>query len=176
MARVALSKGLDVYKLCRVTSIIASSTRHCGWVKDWKPGPPPKTREEREAAAKKYNLIPEDYDVHDESEGLGDYPNLPRVGQDARDPYEDFDFHYRRRNYGETLHIDYDAMTSDRNDPNEKFRYSPLRMFISFASFVGFFVGMAAISIYYDLRICQPMKPKQYPGPGKVHYTFEPLD
>ena len=30
-----------------------------GWVRDWKPGPPPKTAEERIAAAKKYNLIPE---------------------------------------------------------------------------------------------------------------------
>ena len=74
-----------------------------GWTRDWKPGPYPKTKEEREAAAKKYNLIPEDYEPLPDGTGWGDYPDLPIVGTDARDPYEDFDFHYRRRNYGETV-------------------------------------------------------------------------
>ena len=63
----------------------------------------PKTETERIAAARKYNLIPEDYEVHDESTGFGDYPKLPPVGMDARDPYEDLDYHYYRRNYGETV-------------------------------------------------------------------------
>lgn len=102
----------------------------------------PKTEEERVAAAKKYNLIPEDYEVNDDTMGYGDYPKLPPVGMDARDPYEDMDYHYRRRNYGETvcsvllipplshmleplqLHVDYDIHTGERNDPNEKWPYS----------------------------------------------------
>ena len=102
-----------------VASLVA--TRHCelllpaspshhllpdalgGWARDWKPGPVPRTPEERAAAARKYNLIPEDYDVNDESLGFGDYPKLPAVGMDARDPYEDLDYHYHRRNYGETV-------------------------------------------------------------------------
>lgn len=74
-----------------------------GWTRDWKPGPPPTTPEERAAAAKKYNLIPEDYEPYEREEGFGDYPKLPEVGQDARDPYDDFDYHYRRRNFGETV-------------------------------------------------------------------------
>ena len=96
-----------------------------GWVRDWKPGPPPKTEEEKVAAARKYNLIPEDYECYPETEGYGDYPKLPPVGYDARDPYEDLDYYYHRRNYGETLHIDYDAMTGERHDPNAKFHFTP---------------------------------------------------
>ncbi|CAG2163376.1 unnamed protein product [Oppiella nova] len=48
-----------------------------GWIRDWKPGQYPKTQEEREAAAKKYNLIPEDYEPYPEGSGYGDYPKLP---------------------------------------------------------------------------------------------------
>lgn len=38
--------------------------------------------------------------------------------------------------------------------------------------------GLALVYLceYYDLKIMDHQKPKQYPGPGKVHYTFEPLD
>lgn len=76
-----------------------------GWPHEWKPGPPPKTEAEREAAAKKYYLIPEDYEVYDPEDAMGDYPKLPPVGMDARDPYEDMDYYYWRRNYGETVRI-----------------------------------------------------------------------
>jgi len=163
-------------QLLRLSRLGAVPARNCGWVRDWKPGPPPKTKEEREAAAKKYNLIPEDYEVHDASEGYGDYPKLPPVGQDARDPFEDFDHHYRRLNYGETLHVDYDAYTSDRHDPNEKYRYTPFQMITGFFAFVFGFSAIMCFGFYYDIRIVQPMKPKQYPGPGKIHYTFEPAE
>lgn len=75
------------------------------WNKDWKPGPYPQTPEERAAAAKKYGLLPEDYepfpDNHDTSRG--DYPNLPDIGATARDPEESYDFPYLRRNYGEPV-------------------------------------------------------------------------
>jgi NADH dehydrogenase (ubiquinone) 1 beta subcomplex subunit 8 len=84
----------------------------------------PKTEEERIAAAKKYYLIPEDYEVNSEDLGYGDYPKLPPVGMDARDPYEDLDYHYWRNNYGEPLHVDYDMHTSDRHDPNEKWQFT----------------------------------------------------
>ena len=93
---------------CKITLLIVSVLivlMSGGWVRDWKPGPPPKTEAERIAAAKKYNLIPEDYECYDEDMGTGDYPALPIVGQDARDPYEDFDYHYHRRNFGETVNI-----------------------------------------------------------------------
>lgn len=48
-------------------------------------------------------MIVEDYETYPEGSGFGDYPKLPVVCQDARDPYEEFDFYYRRRNYGEPV-------------------------------------------------------------------------
>jgi len=150
--------------------------RNCGWIRDWKPGPYPKTKEEREAAAKKYNLIPEDYEPYPEGTGTGDYPKLPPVGQDARDPYEDFDYHYRRRNFGETLHREYEIYTSDRHNPNEELRYTPFYMAMNFIGVVAFVFCLALIDDYFDLRNVWPLKPKQFPTPGVIHYTFEPLD
>lgn len=119
MARLALKSSQH---LIRVNKLLTSSTRSCGWVRDWKPGPPPTTPEERAAAARKYNLIPEDYESYDASEAMGDYPKLPPVGMDARDPYEDMDYYFWRSNYGEPLHRDYDMFTADRHDPNAKWR------------------------------------------------------
>ena len=58
-----------------------------------------------EAAAKKYNLIPEDYETYPDDYGLGDYPKLEPVGWQARDPFESYDHPYWRRNYGETVSI-----------------------------------------------------------------------
>ena len=121
LGRLALQSSCH---FIRVNKLLVTSSRSCGWVRDWKPGPPPKTAEERAAAARKYNLIPEDYQVADEEEGYGDYPKLPPVGMDARDPYEDMDYYYWRQNYGETLHTDADAFTADRHDPNEKWRFT----------------------------------------------------
>ncbi|CAG2109967.1 unnamed protein product [Medioppia subpectinata] len=152
------------------------AVRNCGWIRDWKPGPYPKTQEERDAAAKKYNLIPEDYETYPEGSGYGDYPKLPAVGEDVRDPYEDLDYHFRRRNYGETLNIDYDIYTSDRHNPNETLRYTPLQMVATFLGSFLFLYFLALTDTYFDLRNAWQLKPKQYPKPGVVHYTFEPLD
>lgn len=55
---------------------------------------------------------------------MGDYPNLGKVGMDARDPYEDMDYYFFRRNYGEYIHIEGDLFQSDRHDPNETTRWS----------------------------------------------------
>ncbi|XP_054159063.1 NADH dehydrogenase [ubiquinone] 1 beta subcomplex subunit 8, mitochondrial-like [Oppia nitens] len=153
-----------------------TAVRHCGFIRDWKPGHYPKTQEEREAAAKKYNLIPEDYEPYPEGTGYGDYPNLPPVGQDARDPHEDFDYHYRRRNFGETLNINYEIYTSDRHNPNEELRY-PIWAMYAFP--ISIFLGIYLIGLagdYWDLRVSYPVKPKQFPKSGITHYTFEPLD
>jgi len=158
------------------TKVAIIPIRNCGWIRDWKPGPYPKTKEEREAAAKKYNLIPEDYEPYPEGTGTGDYPKLPVVGQDARDPYEDFDYHYRRRNFGETLHREYEIYTSDRHNPNEELRYTPFQMVATFLGAFSLFFLASFADYYFDLRNAYPLKPKQYPKAGVVHYTFEPLD
>lgn len=75
----ALARG-GVNSFAALPSIIR---RHAHWNYEWTPGPYPRTKEERLAAAKKYNLQPEDYEPYPEDGylgmGLGDYPNLPRV-------------------------------------------------------------------------------------------------
>ncbi|UXI15349.1 hypothetical protein NH340_JMT01292 [Sarcoptes scabiei] len=151
--------------------------RSCGWVQDYKPGPYPKTAAEREAAAKKYNLIPEDYEPYEEGSGYGDYPKLPIVGEDDMDPYENFDFYYYRRNYGQTLHIDYDVYCSEKSDPNASVTAVPLSMIILYliAPF-AFVILIHVIDVVFDLHSANPTKPKHYYGDGKVHYSFEPLD
>lgn len=92
------------------------------WNKDWKPGPYPTTPEERAAAAKKYNMLPADYeplpDNHPDSRG--DYPNLPDIGATARDLHENYDFPYLRRNYGEPVNIRADVFTLERADTTKQ--------------------------------------------------------
>ena len=74
------------------------------WNKDWKPGPYPRTQEERAAAAKKYGMRVEDYEPYpDDGTGYGDYPKLPRVSTESRDPYEEWDIPEVKRNYGEPV-------------------------------------------------------------------------
>ena len=74
------------------------------WNRDWQPGPYPKTPEERAAAAKKYNLRIEDYEPYpDDGTGHGDYPMLPRVSMEARDPYEVYDCPEWKRNFNEPV-------------------------------------------------------------------------
>ena len=74
------------------------------WNKDWQPGPYPRTAKERAAAAKKYGLLPEDYEPYpDDGMGYGDYPKLPPVPTIRKSQYEQYDLPYLRRNYGETV-------------------------------------------------------------------------
>lgn len=69
------------------------------------PGPHPKTKEERDYAARKYNLIPEDYVPLPEEEAMGDYPYIHRLShqQQARPYWQVYDEPFTRRNYGEPL-------------------------------------------------------------------------
>ncbi len=78
----AAARLTAVKSLAALPSVVLR--RHAGhWNYEWSPGPYPRTKEERLAAAKKYNLQPEDYEPYPEDGflgmGLGDYPNLPRV-------------------------------------------------------------------------------------------------
>lgn len=74
------------------------------WNKDFKPAPFPTTEEERLAAAKKYNLLPEEYKPYpDDGVGLGDYPHLPDVPVELRDPYYPYDLPEMKRNFNEPV-------------------------------------------------------------------------
>ena len=74
------------------------------WNRDWKPGPYPKTPEERAAAAKKYGMRIEDYEPYpDDGTGYGDYPKLPDVSVYGRSPYEVYDEPAYKRNFNEPV-------------------------------------------------------------------------
>lgn len=74
------------------------------WNKDFKPLPHPTTEEERIAAAKKYNLLPQEYKPYpDDGTGYGDYPHLPDVPIETRDPYYPYDSPELKRNFGEPV-------------------------------------------------------------------------
>ena len=69
-----------------------------------RPGPYPKTQEEREAAAKKYNMRVEDYEPYpDDGFGWGDFPKIEPVHTEDRDPHADWDFVQDRRNWGQPV-------------------------------------------------------------------------
>lgn len=75
-------------------------------IQDFKPGPYPKTEEERRKAAEKYGLSPEEYEPYpDDGNGYGDYPKLPLIGAAAKDPFYPWDNPAFRRNMHETVNF-----------------------------------------------------------------------
>ena len=75
------------------------------WNYQYMPGPYPKTVEEREAAAKKYGMTIEEYQPYPESMGYGDYPKLPDIGEDSRDPHYPYDNPELKRNFNEPVSL-----------------------------------------------------------------------
>lgn len=72
--------------------------------KDFKPGPYPKTEDERIAAAKKYNLLPEEYEPYpDDGNGLGDYPKIDALSGEARNPYYPWSIPAMARDFNEAV-------------------------------------------------------------------------
>ncbi len=91
------------------------------WNKDWRPGPAPKNEEERRAAARKYNMIPDDYEPYpDDGTGYGDYPKLPIISAESRDPFYNYDYDELKRNHGEPLHVEADMYGEDRLDATRR--------------------------------------------------------
>lgn len=77
------------------------------WNYQYQPGPYPKTLEERAAAAKKYNLSLDEYEPYPEDMGYGDYPKLPEVGIESKDPYYPYDNPEYKRNFNEPVSLNY---------------------------------------------------------------------
>lgn len=74
------------------------------WVEDDMPKPYPKTQKERLEAAKRYGLLPHEYEPYpDDGMGKGDYPHLPDIGADSKDPNYPWDYPEYRKNYGECV-------------------------------------------------------------------------
>ncbi|KAL1490702.1 hypothetical protein ABEB36_013356 [Hypothenemus hampei] len=142
------------------------------WNKDFKPGPYPITEEQRIAAAKKYGIPIEEYEPYpDNGSGSGDYPKFRPESGESRDPFYPWDNPELKRNFGETLHSDFDMYTEDRYDINRKLRYPLWVMWLQFLGVIG---GFAFLHWWtYQFRMFLAATPRQYPTDGKVHYTFE---
>ncbi|XP_018321325.1 NADH dehydrogenase [ubiquinone] 1 beta subcomplex subunit 8, mitochondrial [Agrilus planipennis] len=169
----ALLNSLKLPRQCLKTKSAACTSIRNHWNKDYKPAShPPKTEEERIAAAKKYGLLPSEYKTFpDDGTGYGDYPNIPAESGESRDPFYPWDNPELKRNFNEVLHVQADMIGEDRVDVNLRLRKSRTRQFTEF-----FGVMSILYAIYYwleDKKMFLPLLPKQYPGEGK-HYTFEP--
>uniref|UniRef100_A0A1E1WYV0 Putative ubiquinone oxidoreductase ndufb8/ashi subunit n=1 Tax=Amblyomma aureolatum TaxID=187763 RepID=A0A1E1WYV0_9ACAR len=163
---------------CKLRGPLVASCRPASyWNKDWAPKGRPMTEEERRAAAKKYNMLPEDYQTRDDSEGLtwGDSPKLPTVPAAARDPNEDYDFPTLRRNYGEPVDIYMDAYTMERLD-NSRQRTPPMKQAAMFLGTVLSLWFLTTLFNHPKLRcgFNPDLGPPQMPNDGVVHYTFDP--
>lgn len=148
--------------------IVISCKRSAGqWTKDWMPGPAPTTPEERAAAAKKYNLLPEEYEPSE----WGDYPKLPDVSGASKDPHYNWDMFSIKKDYCETLHEHYNVICEERYDINrdEKFPIPPYKQVLYFI------MGILSIVIPYHytkgIKFALPHMKKHYPIDG-THYKY----
>lgn len=152
-------------------SILVTATRH-HWMKDFKPGPYPKTDVERKKAAAKYGLHPNEYEPYpDDGQGFGDYPKLPMESMESRDPFYPWDHPELKRNFNEPMHAEYDLIREDRYDVSAKLR---LPMWALWAQFLGTMFGTYLIYRFLDnVKMFHAALPKQYPFKGEKHFTFE---
>lgn len=104
--------------------------------------------------------------------GYGDYPHLPDVPVERRDPYYPYDYPELKRNFQEPLHAEHDTYDETRYGTPTEPRYSTKVM----ASCL--FGTLGTIWLLYlffeDKKMFRPVLPQQMPAPGVVHYTFEP--
>lgn len=144
------------------------------WHKDFKADAKvPKTKEEIEKAAKKYNLHPSEYKTYeDDGLGWGDYPKLPDEPYEARPLHYAYDMPEHKRNFGEPIHIDYPMWSEDRYGTAAPTRYSIRDMFATFGIVM---TGWFALYFWLeDKKMFLPTLEKQYPD--KTRYTFEPAN
>ncbi|XP_063817492.1 NADH dehydrogenase [ubiquinone] 1 beta subcomplex subunit 8, mitochondrial [Pseudophryne corroboree] len=129
--------------------------------KDLLPGPYPKTEQERAAAAKKYNMLLEDYKPYpDDGMGYGDYPMLPDKSQEENDPWYSWDYPVIRRNFGEPMHWDIDKFIRTRVDTSPT--TVPFNTMCKIV--VGFITAMLVMFYIGELYPVYPaIAPKQYP-------------
>jgi len=160
--------------MLRTKAIYSVSSRSVVSHEPWKPGPYPKTEKERLAAAKKYGLLPEEYEPHpDDGLGFGDYPKLPDIGQDSKSEYVPWDCPEHNRNFGEIMHVHADMWGSDKGDPNyrERARFPDWQKVLSlFVTVFG--LGGVMLSGNYWCKTYRQLMPKQWPADGEKYYTY----
>lgn len=104
--------------------------------------------------------------------GYGDYPHLPDVPIERKDPYYPYDYPELKRNFQEPIHAEIDTYDETRyGTPNEP-RFSMTTQVTCLFSVLG---GTWLLYEWFeDKKIFEPVLPQQMPAPGVVHYTFEP--
>ncbi|XP_063837102.1 NADH dehydrogenase [ubiquinone] 1 beta subcomplex subunit 8, mitochondrial [Ostrinia nubilalis] len=170
MASTLLKKAIltNPQHVRKTVGIFCNGVRN-HWNYQYKPGPYPKTPEERAAAAKRYGLTVEEYQPYPEDMGYGDYPKLPDIGADSKDPHYPYDSPELKRNFNEPLHASAEIFGEDRYDPNMRPRFSLARQWTWFLGTVG---GSMALYFYLEnFKMGRPVIAKQYPGEGP-HYLF----
>lgn len=69
------------------------------------------------------------------------------------------------------MHVNADMLGEDRWNANLRPRFP---LWFQLAQFLGTMSGALLLYYIFDQAKCFPgLIPKQYPGQGKVHYTFE---
>ncbi|KAK9505577.1 hypothetical protein O3M35_009596 [Rhynocoris fuscipes] len=166
---MSLLKTNSFYNVFKRSISFSSSLKV--WNKDWAPGPYPINDEERRIAAKKYFLLPEEYEPKpDDGFGAGDYPNFKPYSVDARDPFYPWDYPEYRRNFCEALQEDQHFYGEDRYNVQMRPRYSLLQMLLMTASVFG--VSALLMYLTNDFFFL-PMMPHHIHKPGIKHYTYE---
>lgn len=146
------------------------------WNKDWCPASFPDTPDKKVAAAKKYGMLPEDYKPFPDNDpdSYGDYPNLPIISAESRDPYESYDFPYLRRNYGEPVNIQADIYTGQRINENTRPRTPHFQQLMTFLGVMAGALVLLVVSYKYPMPLSRQVVPMQTYRKGEVHYTFDP--
>ncbi|RZC40490.1 NDUF B8 domain containing protein [Asbolus verrucosus] len=168
----SLIKSAKIAQLClRSNPVLVTAIRH-HWNKDYKPGPYPQTEEERKKAAEKYGLHRSEYKPYpDDGTGYGDYPKLPDVAAEMKDPFYPWDNPELKRNFNEPLHADFDLMREDRYNVSPQLRFP---MWLQWMQFLGVMFGTFLLyHILENVKMFHAVTPRQYPNDGKKHYTFE---
>lgn len=97
-------KILKIKSCLRLYYVIEFCFFFIDWNKDYKPGPYPKTEEERIIAAEKYGIPISEYKPYpDDGQGYGDYPDLPLESAESKDPFYPWDNPELKRNFNETV-------------------------------------------------------------------------
>jgi hypothetical protein len=111
----------------------------------------------------------------DDGTGYGDYPNLPMIGAESRDPNALYDIPELKRNYGEPMPVHSDMIGEDRWNYGQRLRYPIGEMFWTY---VGCMSTLAVLFLIGEHIRFHPvrMMPKSMLGDGKKHYSFEVED
>lgn len=144
--------------------------------RDWQPGPYPVTEEERKAAAAKYLMLPEEYEPYPRNRDgtgieYGDYPDLPFIHHDEKDPYHPWTYLQHRVDYKEPVHINSLIMSHDMTTYNYKPQIPWSTIVLRLLGGWGLF-----LFLYYlgELApVYPPMLIKHMPSNGEFYYYPE---